>query len=328
MLTLNKDLKENNLKQIYLIYGQEDYLVSMYKSRLIKAMVRPDDDMNFTYFKSGELSVPALIDIAETMPFFASERLIVVEDSGLFKSGGDELNDYLEVLPETCRILFVEKQVDKRSKLYKTVAKKGYAAEMKQQDTDMLKNWILSIMKKEGFRITRGAMDLLLLYTGAEMNTIDKEIEKLICYRLEEKEIHTQDVEAITVRRVEDRIFDMIEAVAMQDQETALKLYYDLLSLKVAPGRIMYLLDRQFNLMYQTKILLEKGYDKSSIADKTGLKPFIAGKYITQSGHFSTARLKSFLDEGCSMEEDIKTGRIADRLAVELMLVKWSTKKR
>ncbi len=328
MQKLNEDLKSKEFKQIYLLYGQEKYLISLYKKKLINAMSSPGDTMNVSYFEGKDISVAKIIDLAQTLPFLAAFRLIVIEDSGFFKSAHDDLNDYLGNLPESCRIIFIENEVDKRSRLYKTVTKLGYAAEMKEQDTSMLQSWILSTLKKEGFRITNGAMNLLLLYTGAEMNVIDTELEKLICYKIGEKEIRAEDVEAITARRIEDHIFDMIEAVAAQKQSHALGLYYDLLSLKVPAGRILFLLTRQFNYMYQAKTLVEKGYDKSSIAQKTGLKPFIAGKYISQAGQFTTVRLKKMLEEGCSIEEDIKTGKITDKLAVEIILVKWSMRKR
>ena len=328
MQNLNKDLKEKKFKHIYLLYGEEDYLISMYKKRLINAMSDPDDSMNYNYFEGKDTSVGQLIDLAETMPFFAPRRLIVVENSLFFKNSQDKLADYLKSFPETTTFLFVEREVDKRGRMFKAVTADGYAAEMKVQDTGMLQSWILGRLKNEGYRITNGAMNLLLLYTGADMNLIENELEKLISYCVEKKEIHAGDVETISSRRVEDHIFDMIEAVATQRQARALQLYYDLLALKVAPAKILILMNRQFNYMYQVKALQEKGYDRNSIAEKTNLKPFIAGKYLTQSQHFTLKRLRRLIERGCGIEESIKTGRIQDKLAVELMLINFSSQKR
>ena len=50
--------------------------------------------------------------------------------------------------------------------------------------------------------------------------------------------------------------------------------------------RILFLIARQYNLLYQTKLLKGKGYDNKSIASKLGLSPFIAGKYVTQASRF------------------------------------------
>ena len=86
MKTLNKDLKEGSFKQMYLLYGEEDYLRASYKKRLTKALSDPEDTMNYSYFDGKDISVPAIIDLAETLPFLAPRRLIVIENSSFFKS--------------------------------------------------------------------------------------------------------------------------------------------------------------------------------------------------------------------------------------------------
>ena len=328
MKTLNKDIKEGSFKQMYLLYGEEDYLRASYKKRLTKALSDPEDTMNYSYFDGKDISVPQIIDLAETLPFLAERRLIVIENSSFFKSSQEELAQYLESACETTYFLFVEKEVDKRTKLFKTVSKKGYASQLGAQDTSVLQSWILSQLGKEGYKITNGAMNQFLLYTGADMTLIENELEKLICYCMKTKEIHNEDVEMITIRQIDNKIFEMIDCVANQKQRRALELYYDLLAVKEKPGRILYLITRQFNLMYQAKSLKQRGYDTRSIAEKTGLKPYIAGLYISQSEQFSMQRLRYLMEQCCQYEENIKTGRISDRLAVEMMLIAYSSLKR
>ena len=328
MKTLNKDLKEGSFKQMYLLYGEEDYLRASYKKRLTKALSDPEDTMNYSYFDGKDISVPAIIDLAETLPFLAPRRLIVIENSSFFKSSQEELAQYLESACETTYFLFVEKEVDKRTKLFKTVSKKGYAAQLSVQDASVLQSWILAQLGKEGYQITNGAMSRFLLYTGADMTLIENELEKLICYCMKTKEIHDEDVERITIRQIDNKIFEMIDCVANQKQHRALELYYDLLAVKEKPSRILYLITRQFNLMYQAKSLKQRGYDTRSIADRTGLKPYVAGLYISQSEQFSMQRLRYLMEQCCQYEENIKTGRIGDRLAVEMMLIAYSSLKR
>ena len=58
--------------------------------------------MNFNYFEGKNIDLDQLMNLADTMPFFAEKRLIMVEDSGLFKSGGAEkLTEYLPQMPDT-----------------------------------------------------------------------------------------------------------------------------------------------------------------------------------------------------------------------------------
>ena len=120
MQTLNQDIKTGEFKQIYLLYGEEAFLKNSYKNRLKEAIIG-DDTMNFDRFEGKGLDVDELIRLADTMPFFAERRLILVEDSGFFKSASDALVQYLPSMPDTTILLFVETEVDKRNRLYKKV---------------------------------------------------------------------------------------------------------------------------------------------------------------------------------------------------------------
>ena len=142
MKSINEDIKNNNFKQIYLLYGEEAYLKRIYKEKLRNALVEKDDTMNYNYYTGKGISIPEIIDIGETMPFFADRRLITIENSGFFKSA-NELGDYVKELPETTYIVFVEEEIDKRNKLYKAVKDKGRIVELPRQDSKTLTSWVL-----------------------------------------------------------------------------------------------------------------------------------------------------------------------------------------
>ena len=88
MKNLNEDLKTGKLKQAYLLYGEENYLKRQYKERITKALLGEDDTMNYAYYEGKGINLKEVIDLAETLPFFAERRLIVFENTGLFKSAG------------------------------------------------------------------------------------------------------------------------------------------------------------------------------------------------------------------------------------------------
>ena len=79
MKSLNEDLKTGQFKQIYLLYGEEAYLKKLYKNRFVKAMVPEGDTMNYRYFEGKNTNPKEIIDLAETLPFFAERRLIVLD---------------------------------------------------------------------------------------------------------------------------------------------------------------------------------------------------------------------------------------------------------
>ncbi len=100
------------------------------------------------------------------------------------------------------------------------------------------------------------------------MENLEKELEKLFCYCMGKEEIEVRDIEAICTTQITNKIFEMVEAVAVRNQKKALDYYYDLLALKEPPMRILYLLTRQFKLLLEVKDLAGKRYDKAAIAKK------------------------------------------------------------
>ena len=48
MKTIDNDIKTGQLKQVYLLYGEEQYLIRQYRDKLKKAMVAEGDTMKFS----------------------------------------------------------------------------------------------------------------------------------------------------------------------------------------------------------------------------------------------------------------------------------------
>jgi DNA polymerase-3 subunit delta len=281
--------------------------------------------MNYAYYEGKGVAVNEVIDLAETLPFFAERRLIVLENTGMFKSSASELADYLKEMPDTTYFVFVESEIDKRNKLYKAVTNKGRAVELGRQDEATLLRWVASNVKKEGKQITENTVRHFLAKVGTDMENIQKELEKLFCYTLEKESITTDDVEEICTTQVTSQIFDMVNAVADKQQRKALDYYYNLLALKEPPMRILFLLSRQFKLLLEVKDMDSKGFARKEIAEKAGLNPFVVGKYQTQAKSFTKEKLRRILDDSIETDEAIKTGRLTDMLGVELFIMKYSS---
>lgn len=321
MQRLNQDIKDHSFQRVYLLYGEEAFLKKSYKNRLKDAIVG-DDTMNYNYFEGKGLDINELISLADTMPFFNDRRLIIIEDSGFFKSACDELVEYLPTLPETTCLLFVESEVDKRNRMYKKVKEIGYIAEMTRQNAKQLAQWAGTILAREGKKITGNTMELFLSKTGDDMENIRMELDKLVSFTLGRDVITDSDVEAVCTVQVTNKIFDMVSAIVNRQTRKAMDLYEDLLTLKEPPMRIMFLIARQFNQMLQVKELMGQGMDKGGIASRLKLQPFIAGKVMGQVRSFNREQILSYVTLCVEAEEAVKTGRLGDRLAVELLITK------
>ncbi|MFR3728825.1 DNA polymerase III subunit delta [Lacrimispora sp.] len=319
MQTLTQDMKEHSFKPVYLIYGDEVFLKNSYKNKM-KAAITDGDTVNFNQFEGKGIDIKELISLSDTMPFFAEKRLILIEDSGFFKSPAEELAAYLSQIPDTTCMIFVESEVDKRSRMFKKVKEVGYVCEMGRQDLGQLAKWAGTLLSREGKKITGNTMELFLSKTGDDMENIRMELEKLVSYTLGRDIITAEDVEAICTERVTNKIFEMVTAIVNRQTRKAMDLYEDLLTLKEPPMRILFLIARQFNQLLQVKELMGKGMDKSGIASKLKIPPFAAGKIMPQARSFSKEAILSYVNLCVDAEEAVKTGKLLDRLAVELLL--------
>lgn len=218
-------------------------------------------------------------------------------------------------------MVFCETEVDKRNRLYKKVKEIGYAAELNRQDSAQLMQWAAGILTRDGRKITRQVMEYFLERTGDDMENIKSELEKLVCYTMGREVITKEDVDAVGTVHVTNRIFEMVSAIVSQNTKKAMDLYEDLLTLREPPMRILFLIARQFNQILQVKELASSGNDRGSIASKVKVPPFVAGKLITQAKTFTGEQILSYVKQCVEYEEAVKTGKLSDRMAVELLIV-------
>ncbi len=326
MKVISEHIKLGSYKKVYLLYGEEDYLKKQYRDKL-KAALTGDDTMNYSYFEGDKADVREIADIGNTLPFFADRRLIVIENSGFFKASNDALAEFIRNIPDYLTVVFVEKEADKRNKAYKAVAENGYISEMKPQTQAVLEKWIAGLLKSEGKQTDRQAIEALLAKTGSSMELIKSELDKLVSYCMDRGQVTVQDVEAVCCTQTVSRVFDMITAIATKKQQQALGLYYDLLTLREPPMRILYLIVRQFNGIWQVKEASAHGKRSEEIAREMGVAPFIAGKYLAQAKYFSFRQLREALDDFADTEERVKQGRLNDKTGVELLIIKYSSRQ-
>ena len=327
MKELLDDIKKNRFMPVYLLYGPEDYLRKSYARQLREALIPPDDMMNFTLFHGDETDPEEVIDMGMTEPFLTQRRVVLLEDTGFFRSACDRLADFFGHIPDTLIVICSEESVDKRSRLYKTAAKNGRVVEFARQKEDRLVSWVISGMRSYGKEISPADARLFVNRVGPEMGLLKNEIDKLISYTGSRPAVTGADIETITVVRLEDRIFEMISAIADRKQQRALDLFYDLLMLKESPVKILVLLGRYYNQLRKAKELAGRNLPAKEISSQTGIPPFTLKNALRIAETYSVADLARALEDIVQTDEAIKTGRITDRLALELLIIRLTSGK-
>ena len=321
MAIINSHIKSGKFSRLYLLGGTEEYLVNQYKENLVKALIDPEDSMNYGVYKGEHAKADVIVEFSLTMPFFADKRVVLVEDSDFFKKGNEDIEKLVEDIPETTVLIFAEHNIDKRCRLYKLAGKHGTVAMFDTQDDKTLAIWLKFLFTRDDIQIEDRAVYRLLESVGSDMNTLANEAEKLKCYCLEERMVTIDKVEELSINQVEGKIFDMMDALSKKDKKTTMELYSDLLTLREPAMRLLYLITRQFDILLKTKLALATTSDNSRIASVLKLPPFTIKKYISQCNAYTYEQLIEKVNLCQETDTNIKSGVMKDNLAVEMLIV-------
>lgn len=324
MSSIAEDIKKGEFNRIYLLYGEEAYLRQSGLKRLLNALGVSAGDMNFTKFTEKKTEDKDVTSICDTLPFFAERRVVLLDGLDLFKTKHEQLTEYIKNVPDYLVLIIHDETTDKRSALYKAIAKSGTVQEFKKAGDKEIEDHILRTLAISKKRIRKSAYAQFITSAGTDLNYINCELEKLIAYTGDRAEITPEDIAAVCSPVIENRVFDLVSAVAAGDRQTALLKYDDLIVLKEPPMKILYLLARQFDQLLHIKELQEDGSGAALIAEKLKMNPYVVKKLLPVARRYPTEKLRAAVEDMVRAEEDVKTGRLDERISVELMLMKYS----
>ena len=255
-------------------------------------------------------------------PFFSEKRLLLLDGTGILKTGKDEFVSIMGNMPETTCIIICEPEVDKRSKVYKWIKKNGYVGEFlkKNQTEKVLLRWIAALLGKEKKQIRENNARYFLQKTGDDMFQIKNEIDKLIAYAGDREEITQADIDAVASGEVQDKIFDLVDAIARKNKAAALSYYNDLILLKEPPMHILFLIVRQYRILHIIANMRGLRKPDDAIAKTAGIPRFAIRKNEQQLRGYGEKMLEKCIEECIQIEEEIKTGRINDQIGVESLI--------
>lgn len=320
---LNRTIEESDFKRIHLLCGEEDYLRLQFRDKLTSAMGGVPGSLAYNRFTGRDISAAEIIDLAETLPFMAERRVILIEESGWYKDGNDEMADYISsgICESTC-IVFCEKSVDKTRSMYKRTEKAGMVSEFIRMDENTLVSWIGSLMREQKLVISSADASYMVELVGDDMMALSAEISKLSAYCMDRGRVTREDIDIICSRRVEDRIFEMCEEVAMGRKTPAMRKYYDLLALRIDQIRILAMVTRHFNTLMKIKELDKYRRSDKLIAESVGHPEWSLKKYRAQNTRYSFEELVRIVEMCAETDYGIKSGRIDKEVAVETMMVR------
>jgi len=331
---LKKQIKEDKLQSVYLFYGAEEYLKKYYISTITKLIVEDENkELNFISF-DGKTDVDSIIANCETLPMFSDKKLVIAKNSGLFKSKKgdavdtgsdkkstkDKLSEYLENMPPYTCLILVESDIDKRLKLVNAIKKYGLIVELDYQKPADLVKWVIKVFKSYNKSIEQMDASYLVENSEYSMTELLNEIEKVVNFVGDKNQIAINDIEMVCNKTIKSRIFALTDAVSEGNISKALILLNDMAALKEPMQKVLFMIIRQIRMVYRIKLLRLRGVRDELAAKQMGLTPFVASKVISISKNLDISILEKAMYYSLELDESIKTGKITDRIAIELLI--------
>lgn len=335
---LKEDIKNKEIRNIYLFYGPEDYLKKYYLESIENLVLNEELKVLNKIVLEGKVDIKKIIDHCETLPVFAEKKVVLVKNSGVFKSKKksgeeskaknqkDELTSYLENFPQSVCLIFYEEEIDKRMKAVDMVKKKGLIVEFNFQKPMELIKWVAKVFRSYHKSIDQNTASQLVESCEPGMNDILNEVNKLILYLGDRTQVTSQDVDKVCTKSIKSRIFDLTDAISQKNAGRALKLLDEMVILKEPLPKILFMIARQFRMILEMKLLAAEGLRTDQAASKMSISPYAAGKVYKLAGGFTVDMLKEAIGECLELDISVKTGKIVDRIAAELLIAKFAKK--
>lgn len=318
-LTLKQQLKSKTTGNLYLFFGEETYIKNTYLK--IMTDLVPDDgfgDFNRIYIDGKDADFDRIDDALNSFPMMSEKKLIVIKNSGIFKSPKEETKEFwlkqLDNLPDFVLVIFDEIEVDKRSATYKAVQKSGLCVEFQYMKDYEIAPWVMREVQKHGKKISKESAEFLVSMCDPGLENIKNELDKLCDYS--ENEIFKSDIEKVVAKPINVVIFELTDALMNKKRDHAMSILLRLKENRESAFNVLYLLSSTFDKMLQAKLLLDDGYPYNTISTKMKLSPFIAKKYIEGGKGFNRDFLVDRVCKTANFDMAIKQGEIDEWTAL------------
>ncbi len=228
------DSKSKDLKAIYLLHGEEHFLLNRKFQQIEQEALDPEFvEFNKFVFYGIEVDATQMLDQATTYPMMGGRQLIVLKNAHQFKKW-DKLLPYIKNPVDFCTLIIhhPEKKIDGRTAFYKGIKaleKKGRAViyEAKKLYDNKIPDWIQKEVREKGYFISPKTATLLSEYMGNNLEGIVKELDK-IALNLDEgqSEITEAHINKYVGISRKFSVFELQKAMAFGKKEKASNIAY------------------------------------------------------------------------------------------------------
>lgn len=330
-----QSLKKSNVAPVYVLQGTENYFIDEFRNKL-NTVLKDDVNDDIITYDLTETPIQHVINDLETLPFFNERKLIYAYYPSFLRARPDKLSftHDLEVLEaylhrpspfSTFVLIAPYEKLDERKRITKAVKKQSQIIDCQPINPNNTRQWIFQLAEAHGITITEEACALLEAEFQTNLQMLESELEKLALFIGPEGEITYEIAIEHIATSLTHNALELVEAVLTKDLYKAMKIYKDLEMMKEDPIGLIALLAYQFRIIYQVKILLEKGTPQQNIQRVIKAHPYVIKLASERARRFSTKQLTSIIQALTHADTEIKRGKIGKEIAFELLLFQLTT---
>lgn len=313
------NIAQGKIAPCYVLEGPEEYIKRSALEALRKKLL-PEGLEDINEARLTDPDANTLIAAAETLPFMAEKRLVVVQECGMLQGrakGYDEarnaaaLADYLQNPPDTaCIVFYVRDKADGRKKLYTQLKKTAEIVQFMPLDDREMTRWIAQSLKKLGKQISAPTCQKLTFTAGTDLYALSGELQKLAAYAGDRPEILPEDIDAVCTKTTAYRVYDLSGSLLRGDAKGAFTLAHALQKDGEEPLMLLALLQSECRRLLAVKLLRAAGMQPDAIAGKIGAPPFAVRQLYNQVTRFSESQLRAMCDACMAAEYQVKSGEM------------------
>ena len=324
--------------KLYLIYGEEKYLVKGYTGRLVEKVAgKKPSDLDFVRL-GAETPLEEIFSASEQLPILSEYKCVVVSDYNIEALSENDLkllSEYCEdtspstVLIFTMPTLVTEqkkgggKAASKLSKFVGTVSKYGTVVEFSKRDGSALEKQLISWAAKQGCELSTMNASKIISMCSTDMTALKNEVDKLCAYTGEGR-ITEEAIKLLVTRNTEVRIFALSDCIASGDYNGAYMQLYGLFGQNEKPEVILSVLSSVYMDMYRAKVAAESGKSISELASdfKYGKREFLLKNAGKRASRYTVQGLRRIL--GLILETDmkLKSSTAARQILLETLIAR------
>ena len=304
---------------INVLYGIQSDLIENY----INDFIKKNKISNIIKYDYNDINIETVIEEVSYLDLFGDKKLIILYNSKFLTSEETLDNKYFEDYinsDDQSNYLFLvtnNETLDERKKLVKLLRKKYEVKEFNKFSEYDAYKYIIELFKKDEYSIEEKAAKEMVSRLSSNIGMLKNEVDKLKLYKLDDKNITLNDVLNITSILPEDNVFKIVDVIVNNNKEEIFKLYSDFKLIGVDEIALVALIANQFRFMYQVKVLLNDGKNKTEISSLLKSHPYKTEITIKKVSSYSEEKILDILYKLSLVDVSIKTGEVDKSYALE-----------